>query len=253
MDRPIKERKVLDSGFVNLIDFMGSDQAILRAARVSTGAEPNEKRDRGLIRYLYRNRHTSPLEMCEFVFHVRAPIFVARQWVRHRTGSWNEMSGRYREMETDFYLPEKWKEQSKQNHQGADAEFDENAQKALNNMWASAHAAPSKAYGAMLGMDVAREQARINLPVSLYTEWYWKMDLHNLFHFLELRLDPHAQWEIRQYAEAILGILKKLPEFKWSVEIFEQVREVNTLIRDALNNDKEFERLPGLLVDFNGT
>lgn len=244
-------RKVLDNGSVELMNYMGSDQQILQAARVSTGVTPDPKRDRGLIRYLWRNKHSSPFEMAEFVFHIKAPIFVARQWHRHRTASINEASARYKVLPTEGYVPEEFKLQSNSNHQGAseDPIPEELSDGARLNTF-NAYAKSFVAYDDMIEAGIAREQARIVMPVGQYTEWYWKMDLHNLFHFLELRLDPHAQYEIRVYAEAILSILKDLGGFEYSIEIFEQTREVNELLRNALNKDKEFERIHEYLRNF---
>ncbi len=207
------EIKCLDKGFVRLIDVMGDDTAIVQAARVSYGKGTKSiTEDRSLIRYLMRHKHTSPLEMVEFKFHVKLPIFIARQWIRHRTASVNEYSGRYSEMRDDFYIPElcQIKPQSLINKQGRAqdclepekaamiADKMENTQKLLFNE-----------YTEFLENDVAREIARINLPLSTYTEWYWKIDLHNLFHFLRLRMDSHAQYEFRVYGKAIAEIISK--------------------------------------------
>jgi thymidylate synthase (FAD) len=207
-----KQFDVLDHGFVRLIDYMGSDAAIVQAARVSYGAGTKKvSEDRGLIRYLMRNRHTSPLEMVEFKFHVKLPIFVARQWIRHRTANVNEYSGRYSVMKDEFYLPEQEniRFQSTVNKQGRSTEDvpEELSQRLLDYLRDS----QKQAFGAYEGFvaeGLARELARINLPLSLYTEWYWKIDLHNLLHFLSLRLDQHAQWEIRKYAEVIAEMVQ---------------------------------------------
>lgn len=243
------QKDVLDKGFVRLVDYMGSDEAILRAARVSTGAaSKGTERDRGLIRYLYRNAHTSPFEMAELVFHIKAPIFVARQWLRHRTASVNEMSGRYRELEADFYDPSEWRGQARINHQGSEGAIDD--QEACDTAYNASVALSNTAYTSLLSRGVAREQARMALPVSVYTEWYWKMDLHNLFHFLELRMDAHAQAEIRAYAEAIYEMLKGISDFEYSVEVFDQVRHIKGLLREAMNLDKELEALPSYLSAF---
>lgn len=204
--------KCLDKGFVRLIDSMGDDEAIVQAARVSYGSGTKSYReDRGLIRYLMRNKHTSPFEMVEFKFHVKLPIFVARQWIRHRTANVNELSGRYSQMTDEFYLPDlsQIRLQSDNNKQGrSDIHLDEEtADNVLLRMHQS-HRQSYDEYQSYLQDDLARELARINLPLSTYTEWYWKIDLHNLFHFLKLRLDAHAQYEIRVYAEAIASILR---------------------------------------------
>ncbi len=207
-----KEYKLLDKGFVRLVDVMGSDEAIVQAARVSYGkGTKNVSEDRGLIRYLMRYRHTSPFEMVEFKFHVKLPIFVARQWIRHRTANVNEYSGRYSEMRNEFYLPEteQIRKQSLQNKQGrSDDVLDEALSEEILNKMSEIQSILFKEYETLLDQDLAREIARINLPLSTYTEWYWKIDLHNLFHFLKLRLDEHAQYEIRVYAKQMAEIIK---------------------------------------------
>jgi thymidylate synthase (FAD) len=201
-----KEIKVLDKGFVRLVDYMGGDQRIVQSARVSYGAGTKSfRQDRGLIHYLMRNWHTSPFEQVQLTFHAKMPIFVARQWVRHRTAKLNEISGRYSVMKDEFYVPEAGHVcyQSEANKQGR-AEtlpFDE-AMEIIRLMEDEQRAVYAN-YQTMLDKGVARELARSNLPLSLYTEWYWQIDLHNLFHFLRLRMDPHAQYEIRVFAEAM--------------------------------------------------
>lgn len=209
------EIKCLDHGFVRLVDYMGDDHAIARAARVSYQKHDKEKsrKDENLIRYLMKHRHTSPFEMVEFLFHCKMPIFVARQWVRHRTASLNEVSGRYSQLSQERYQPdfERMQPQSKTNKQGsADDQLDHaniaKIQRGMSNETERSFAN----YQEYIDLGLARELARINLPLSTYTEWYWKMDLHNLFHFLKLRLDSHAQYEIRVYAEAIYKIIKPI-------------------------------------------
>ena len=204
----------LDKGFVRLVDYMGSDAAIVQAARVSYGAGTKKvSEDRGLIRYLMRHAHTTPFEMVELKFHVKLPIFVARQWIRHRTANVNEYSGRYSVMRDEFYLPEatQIRPQSINNKQGRSDEALPGAE--ASDILALLERGQKNAYEdyeALLEKDFARELARINLPVSQYTEWYWKIDLHNLFHFLRLRLDDHAQYEIRVYAEAIAQMTREI-------------------------------------------
>jgi thymidylate synthase (FAD) len=205
---------VLDHGFVSLVDYMGSDEDVERAARVSYGyGTRKQSATRGLIRYLRRHRHTTPTEMVEFKFHCSMPMFVARQWIRHRTASVNEYSGRYSLMPLLFHTPaaDDFALQSPQNNQGRQGEA---ADRALWNeavrRWSAGREAATDAYSWMLGEDVAREIARIDLPLSTYTQWYWKIDLHNLLHFLSLRVDPHAQFEIRAYAEVMAGIVKRV-------------------------------------------
>ena len=207
-----KEFKVLNHGFVRLIDYMGSDQAIVQAARVSYGDGTKKvSEDRGLIRYLMRHKHTTPFEMVEFKFHVKLPIFVARQWIRHRSANVNEYSGRYSVMKEEFYLPstDDIRFQSTVNKQGRSEEEvpDDIKQKLIDYLQESQKEAYSN-YMEYVDQGLAREIARINLPLSLYTEWYWKIDLHNLFHFLRLRMDSHAQKEIQEYAIIMADMVK---------------------------------------------
>jgi len=208
----LSETKVLDKGFVRLVDSMGDDSSIVQAARVSYGkGTKTVNEDRGLIRYLIRMKHSTPVELVDFKFHVKLPIFVARQWMRHRACTFNEYSGRYSIMSDDCYIPEldRITEQSTDNKQGSsnivldDADniqlsMEQQTQSDLDN------------YHDFLDKGVSREIARINLPVSNYTEFYWKINLHNLFHFLKLRMDSHAQYEIRVYAEAIYEMIKEI-------------------------------------------
>ena len=203
---------VLDHGFVRVVDYMGNDDAIVQAARVSYGGgTKTPQEDANLIRYLMRHRHTSPFEMCEIKLHVKLPIFVARQWIRHRTASVNEVSGRYSVLSEEYYVPEEENilPQSNTNKQGRE----EGAKIMIPNskvreLMDRGGTEAFELYNSFLDIGVARELSRIVLPVSTYTEWYWKIDLHNLFHFLKLRMDSHAQWEIRQYAEEIFKLVK---------------------------------------------
>lgn len=208
----VLEYKCLDHGFVRLVDWMGDDSSIVQAARVSYGkGTKSVSEDTALIRYLMRHLHTSPFEMVEFKFHVKLPIFVARQWIRHRTANVNEYSGRYSEMPDEFYLPEpeQLRLQSTLNKQGRGEAIIENSSEIIDRMKLTQDRLFQE-YSELLSTGLAREIARINLPLSNYTEWYWKIDLHNLFHFLRLRLDTHAQYEIRVYAEAISKIIKQI-------------------------------------------
>ena len=197
---------VLDKGFVRLVDYMGGDARIVQSARVSYGeGTKTYRQDRGLIHYLLRNWHTSPFEQVVLTFHVKMPIFVARQWIRHRTARLNEISGRYSVMKDEFYLPapEHVATQSADNKQGrGDSLEPEVAQRVIAAMNDEQRAVYGN-YEAMLEGGVARELARANLPLATYTEMYWQIDLHNLLQFLRLRMDPHAQYEIRVYAEAL--------------------------------------------------
>ena len=215
--------KVLDKGFVRLIDYMGGDERIVQSARVSYGAGTKSfRQDRGLIHYLMRNWHTSPFEQVQLSFHTKMPIFVARQWVRHRTARLNEISGRYSVMKDEFYLPspEHVCVQSESNKQGRGETLPLEEALALIASMKAEQEESYKTYLAYLEKGVARELARTNLPVSLYTEWYWQIDLHNLFHFLRLRMDAHAQYEIRAFAEAMAVCAKAVAPIAY--EAFEE-------------------------------
>lgn len=207
-----KEFPVLDHGFVRLVDYLGGDARIVQSARVSYGdGTKTVREDAALIDYLLRNDHTSPFEQVVFTFHLKMPIFVARQWVRHRTARMNEVSGRYSVLKEEAYIPksEDLGFQAINNKQGRSLEKipDDLATKTIDTMTKNAEASFS-AYHEMLDNNIAKELARINLPLSTYTEMYWQMDLHNLFRFLKLRCDGHAQKEIREYAFTILDIVE---------------------------------------------
>jgi len=215
---------VLDHGFVRVIDYMGDDAAIVQAARVSYGRGTKKiSGDRGLIRYLMRHRHTTPFEMCEIKFHVKLPVFVARQWIRHRTANVNEYSARYSILDREFYIPapEQLAAQSASNRQGRGEVLEgAEAERVLALLRDDADQCYAH-YEEMLNEDaegnprdpgrqgLARELARMNLPLNIYTQWYWKIDLHNLLHFLSLRADSHAQYEIRVYAEAMMDVVRR--------------------------------------------
>lgn len=213
-----KSWPVLDKGFVRLIDFMGNDDRIVQAARVSYGKGTKTKReDAGLIDYLMRNKHTSPFEQVEFTFHIKMPIFVARQWIRHRTASLNEYSGRYSIMTEDKFLPDTWRTQSAVNKQGSENfSRDDVFTDAMDSLTMDVYDVSHQSYESLLENGVAKELARIVLPLSTYTEMYWKMDLHNLLHFLALRLDWHAQEEIQQYGIVLGEIVKKICPMTWN-------------------------------------
>ncbi|MBI1173248.1 FAD-dependent thymidylate synthase [bacterium] len=215
-----KANPVLDHGLVRVIDYMGDDGAIVQAARVSYGAGTRHvSNDEGLIRYLMRHWHSTPFEMCEIKLHVKLPVFVARQWIRHRTANVNEYSARYSILDREFYIPEPahLAAQSTVNNQGRGAVLEgAEAARVLDLLKRDAATAYDH-YEAMLSetqpdgtpqQGLARELARMNLPMNIYTQWYWKVDLHNLFHFLRLRADAHAQYEIRVYAEEICRLVK---------------------------------------------
>ncbi len=248
---------VLDHGFVRVVDYMGDDNAVVQAARVSYGKGTKRvNEDAGLIRYLMRHRHTTPFEMCEIKFHIKLPIFIARQWIRHRTANVNEYSARYSVLGKEFYLPspEQISPQSKANHQGRSdraLNFDE-ASRVLAILKDDAERCYSH-YIEMLNEDhngnvidekrsgLARELARMNLTLNYYTEWYWKIDLHNILHFLSLRADSHAQYEIRAYADVMLDIIKKWVPITYEAFMEYRVRGL-TLSGNGLQVVKDFLR-----------
>ena len=220
---------VLDHGFVRVIDYMGDDAAITQAARVSYGKGTKAvSNDEGLIRYLMRHWHSTPFEMCELKLHVKLPVFVARQWIRHRTANVNEYSARYSILDREFYIPraEDLAAQSVTNNQGrGEALTGAEAERVLTYLKDDAMRAYDH-YEEMISDDgqqgLARELARMNLPANIYTQWYWKVDLHNLFHFLRLRADAHAQYEIRVYAEEMCRLVKDWVPYAYSA--FEDYR-----------------------------
>ncbi len=216
---------VLDHGFIRVVDYMGDDSAIVQAARVSYGKGTKKvSEDRGLINYLMRHWHTTPFEMCEIKFHIKVPIFIARQWIRHRTANVNEYSARYSILDREFYMPEArhLAAQSTINNQGRGEVLEgEYAQKVLELLKRDAMQAYDT-YEYLLNEKeeegrpgLARELARMNLPVNYYTQWYWKIDLHNLMHFLRLRADAHAQYEIQAYANVMIDVLKRWVPFAY--------------------------------------
>ncbi len=215
---------VLDHGFVRVIDYMGDDSAIVQAARVSYGKGTKKvNEDQGLINYLMRHRHTTPFEMCEIKFHIKLPIFVARQWIRHRTANVNEYSARYSILDKEFYIPkpEQLASQSISNRQGRGDILEGKEAEQVMRLLKEDSEQVYEHYEEMLNQDaqgtvldtsrkgLARELARMNLTLNFYTQWYWKVDLHNLLHFLSLRADSHAQYEIREYADVMLDIVKQ--------------------------------------------
>lgn len=216
----------LDRGFVRVVDYFGDDGAIVQAARVSYGKGTRKvSEDRQLIRYLMRHRHTTPFEMCEIKLHVKLPIFVARQWIRHRTANVNEISGRYSVFTDEYYVPDQpnLAKQSANNKQGRGDLIEGADAEAVLNLIRTESDGAYATYEKLLGEhDLARELARMTLPVNYYTQWYWKVDLHNLLHFLALRLHPHAQYEIRVFAEAIASFVRDWVPTAW--EAFEDYR-----------------------------
>lgn len=232
---------VLDHGFVRVIDYMGDDAAICQAARVSYGkGTKSVQNDEGLIRYLMRHWHSTPFEMCEIKLHVKLPVFVARQWIRHRTANVNEYSARYSILDREFYIPapEHVAAQSVVNNQGrGDILTGDEAARVLGILKADSARAYDN-YQSLISQDgqqgLARELARMNLPTNIYTQWYWKVDLHNLLHFLRLRADAHAQYEIRVYADEICKIVADWVPFAYSA--FEDYRMGGaTLSKTALD------------------
>jgi len=230
-----KTIKCLDKGHVTIVDVMPrlvpddrktADYAIIQAARVSYGdGTKTINEDRGLIRYLLRHKHTTPFEMIEIKFNMKMPIFIARQMVRHRTANINEYSGRYSMMKDEFYKPEieNVRQQSSVNKQGSGESINEVDASDFIEKIDSICNQSYEEYEKAIQKGVAREQARMLLPVNFYTEWYWKVDLHNLLHFLALRCDPHAQWEIRVFADAMLELIK--PIVPWAIEAWEDYHE----------------------------
>ncbi|MCD6218406.1 FAD-dependent thymidylate synthase [bacterium] len=238
---------VLDKGFVRLVDYLGGDTRIVQAARVSYGkGTTSVRRDKMLIEYLLQHEHTSPFEQVVLTFHCKMPIFVARQWIRHRTARVNEISGRYSEMADEFYIPDKSviRQQSKKNLQGRDDLTDVPAeiQKKVLEILKRDRETAFSGYKEMLDDEIARELARINLPLSLYTEWYWQIDLSNLFRFLKLRLDWHAQYEIRCYARVIGNLTKRVAPLAYSA--FE-----NTILGTRKVTKSQAQRIAKLLKE----
>jgi thymidylate synthase (FAD) len=256
-----KEYKILDHGFVRVVDYMGGDDSIVQAARVSYGkGTKKSSEDRGLIRYLMRHRHTTPFEMCEIKFHVKLPIFIARQWIRHRTANVNEYSARYSILDKEFYVPAQVAEQSKINNQGRGSII--NGQEGAENLdiiQEFSQAAYDK-YTYLMNIDemgnainedrrgLARELARMVLPTNYYTQWYWKIDLQNLLHFISLRLDAHAQYEIRVYAEKIAEIVKLWVPYAY--EAFEDYR-INATQLSSIEKEIIQQLLNGKKIDRN--
>lgn len=245
-------KKLLDHGEIWLKSFMGSDKEIANIARVSTGKDKIIKTlddDKRLIEYLYINKHTSPFEFAEFIFYIKCPIFVQRQIVRHRTASMNEVSARYKKFEWECHLPNILRLQSQTNKQGSSEErINSRVQNRLIGRYDESNEYAKNIYNEMLEQDVTKEQARGVMPVAQYTEFYWKIDYHNLLHFLSLRMDKHAQYETRVYANAIFEILMSLDAeyeysgskaFPYSLAIFKEVEEINKLIKKAIMNDRK--------------
>ncbi len=216
---PPLEYRLLDHGLLRLVDFMGGDLAVVQGARVSYGqGSKGPEKDRKLIHFLLKNNHETPFEMAVFKFHCRTPIFVARQWFRHRWSSFNEISGRYTELKYEFYIPDRVRRQQAKNYEFEES-FDDAENARLRDSLSAHFEASYRFYEDLLARGVAKEEARIVLPVSLYTEFYWTVNARALMNFLRLRAEEHAQYEIRVYAKAALEIFRaKMP---WSCEAFE--------------------------------
>lgn len=241
--------KCLDKGFVRLVDSMGGDNAIVQAARVSYGKGTTKKsQDRGLIRYLMRHRHSTPFEMVEFKFHAKMPIFVARQWVRHRTANINEYSLRYSEARDDFYFPDldNIKFQSSINKQGRGKEVSQKIKEKVIKYFKEISKKSFEMYDELNNDGVARELARAILPVNIYTEWYWKNDLHNLLHFIGLRSDSHAQYEIQVYSDAMSLSVKNVAPYAW--EAYKDYR-ISGMYFSKLDQDIFKKNLPSRILD----
>lgn len=258
---------ILDHGFIRVIDYMGDDAAVVQAARVSYGVGTKKvSEDAGLIRYLHRHLHTTPSEMCEIKFHVKLPIFVARQWIRHRTANVNEYSARYSILDKEFYVPEPehLAVQSSTNRQGrGDTVSPEQAQEIMRLLRADAELVYDH-YEQMLNDDgtgkpknpdgpmLARELARMNLSLNYYTQWYWKIDLHNLFHFLRLRADSHAQYEIRIYAEEMLKVVRAWVPLscdafeEYQLHAFNLSRTMKQVVSRMIRGEKIIQETSGL-------
>ena len=278
MDAQLSEQhKVLDHGMIRVVDYMGNDAAIVQAARVSYGeGTKTPSDDRSLIRYLTRHRHSTPLEMCEIKLHVKLPVFVARQWIRHRTANVNEYSARYSILDREFYIPEPSDimPQSKTNKQGREGTLPDRVQQAMRSTIEMHSANSYDLYKELLtgwpwfdedgeryapGMvtpnphekdnGMAREMARMVVPPNIYTQWYWKVDLHNLLHFLSLRADPHAQMEIRAYAEVICEIVRG-----WCPDAFEAFEDyrMNAVTFSAMEVAALRRKLEGKAVAATG-
>ena len=248
-----KSHKVLDHGFNRVIDYMGDDSSIVQAARVSYGKGTKKlTQDKSLIYYLLSHKHSTPFEMNEIKFHIKLPIFVARQWIRHRTANVNEYSARYSILDEEFYIPKigDIKPQSQQNNQGRSGEIDKNLGKHYISLMRENAKINFSSYHHLLNLDedgeildekrsgIARELARMVLPLNSYTQWYWKIDLHNLMHFLSLRFDPHAQYEIRVYADVMIEILKKWVPLTYDAFVKNRLSSL-TLSADAIEYIKQ--------------
>lgn len=232
--------KILDKGFVEIVDIMGDDYLVLKAARTSTGSEAIKgvAKDRGLIRYLYRKGHHSPFEFPTIIWHVKCPVFIARQIFRHRNFSFSELSARYRQIEWETYMPMDWRLQDKENKQSSVSGGPDNLRGfSIDKVYRSYYQA-QMSYESLIDKGIAREQARVVAPMGIYTEFLVRTDLRNLLHFLNLRMDAHAQEEMQELAEAMYYLLKDTKRFAWTMEIFDEVRGVDTVVDSLVNQYK---------------
>lgn len=246
-------REVLNNqGFIELVDIMGDDYRILETARVSTGAQARkgDEKDRNLIRYLYKNQHMTPFEQVVTTWKMKAPLFVVNQLERHRTMSFNEESTRYSEMKNEYYTPETFRQQSTSNKQSSSGIVEHNSDLIYDYIYSIEDSFDD--YEELLEDGVAREQARMVLPTAIMKNLYFTVNLRNLFHFLELRLHNHAQYEIRVYAEAILNILEYQNGLKWSIGVFNEFRELRYAFQEAVNTaGKDTSELLEYLQQYN--
>ncbi|MDI3473248.1 MAG: thymidylate synthase, partial [Thermotogaceae bacterium] len=232
------EYKVLDKGFIKLVEHMGNDLSAVQAARVSygKGLSSDPQRDKKLIFYLMKHGHETPFEHIVFKFHVKAPLFVARQWFRHRIASYNEISGRYTQVEDDWYIPENIRIPDVVNKQGSVFATDREDEKEILNLIEESIKRSYSTYRELLNRGIAKELARIVLPLSMYTQWYWTVNARSLMNFLNLRADSHAQWEIRQYALKIAEIFKEV--CPWTFEAFIKHRYSGDILKKEEENDE---------------
>jgi len=251
----IEEIKVLNDGFVKLVDRMGDDYSVIRSARVSTGAalKKGDDKDRGLVYYMYKNKHMTPFEQVTFTFHLRLPLFINQQILRHRSFSFNQESARYKEIKESHFIPESWRIQDTKNKQNSfEFNMEENDKVIINKMVTDLYEKANLVYKSLLDKGIAREQARIVMPVGQYTEIYFTANLRNILHFLDLRTHPHAQKEIRDYADAIEKILFSIEDLKWTMGIYRKMKALELLFQEGVNKNKITDEFEKYLEDFIG-
>ena len=254
-DNFIDQREVLDKGFVKWVSYEGNAYKVLRSARISTGgvACKGEKQDKGLLRYLWKMEHHSPFESVNLTFDVKVPQPIAKQILRHRSASFSEYSLRYSQAIDEMYMPIVWRQQGVKNHQGSGEPFDFHKNMHISGLVEEAYSKCLDTYRYLISQGVSREQARFVLPLANYTLLTFTVDLRNLFHFLNLRLHEHAQQEIRVYAEAIHDMLNDHEDFKWLMEIFDEFNDLDYLVKEAVNKNKDTKGLKDLLEEYIGT